>query len=365
MLLCPRRVSRITGIPRHQHSSPGRSSSAACLTRHNTSTSTSTSTCTSTSTSISTSISISTGTMKLYSSFPPDLSAWALRQPIFFTASAGTHARHINVSPKGLPSTHFAVLSPTQCAYIDRTGSGCETIAHAYENGRLTLMFISFGEAPRILRLFCTARIVEYDSPGFPALMARVVAHGGGGGGGGEKQQQHAAFDGARAIVVADIFQVQTSCGYGVPKVRRDVLETYRSSAAAAAAVSSPPADLTSSSVAAAGAEGGGGDDDDDDDDAAAASELAVFENRDTMDRWARKNAEANTLRAYQAKNNADSIDGLPGLRATRRDVGQILWLVDLRAWTRRMAAEWQAVALGFALAVLALFALRCCGGLL
>ena len=95
--------------------------------------------------------------MKLYPSLSDELAAWAQQQPVFFTASAATHGRHINVSPKGLTDTHFAVLGPNRCAYIDRTGSGCETIAHAYENGRLCLMFTSFGAAPRILRLFCTA----------------------------------------------------------------------------------------------------------------------------------------------------------------------------------------------------------------
>ncbi|KAG5913381.1 hypothetical protein E4U42_001223, partial [Claviceps africana] len=148
--------------------------------------------------------------MKLYPTLPPDLAAWAQRQPFFLTATAGTHTRHINVSPKGLSTTHFAVLSPTQCAYIDRTGSGCETIAHVYDNGRLCLMFMSLGPAPRILRLFCAATVVEHDDARFGTLVRRIGARGG-----------RDVFEAARAVIVADVWEVQTSCGFGVPRVKR------------------------------------------------------------------------------------------------------------------------------------------------
>ncbi|XP_044724404.1 pyridoxamine 5'-phosphate oxidase family protein ustO [Hirsutella rhossiliensis] len=236
--------------------------------------------------------------MKLHASLSEDLAAWAQRQPVFFTASAATHGRHINVSPKGMTDTHFAVLGPNQCAYIDRTGSGCETISHAYENGRLCLMFMSFGNTPRILRFFCHARVVEWDQPAFPDLV-RTVAKG-----------KREAFEGARAVILCDIWEVQTSCGYGVPRVKK----------------------------------GHGGDD--------KLDELAVFEARPTMDSWAATKAQSNTLHAYQGLNNSKSIDGLPGLRSARRDTGQTLWVGDARARVRRILAAPEAVATGFALAV-------------
>jgi len=113
--------------------------------------------------------------MKLYPSLSPDIADWVTRQPVFFTGSASTHGPHINVSPKGLADSHFAVLGPNRCAYIDRTGSGCETISHAYENGRLCLMFMSFGNTPRIVRLFCRSSVVEWDQPAFPDLVRRVA----------------------------------------------------------------------------------------------------------------------------------------------------------------------------------------------
>ncbi|CCE34502.1 uncharacterized protein CPUR_08434 [Claviceps purpurea 20.1] len=251
--------------------------------------------------------------MKLYPTLSPDLSSWAQRQPLFLTATAGTHTPRINVSPKGLTDTHFAVLSPSQCAYIDRTGSGCETIAHVYENGRLCLMFMSFGQAPRILRLFCKASVVEYDDPRFGALVKRIAA--------GKRE----AFDGARAVIVADIWEVQTSCGQG------------------------------SSSGSDHDGEGEGGMAD-------ALDELFVFEARPTLDRALEKSANKNTIRSYQRAHNVASLDGLPGLRASRRDVGERLWLGDVRAWIARRACEREAMAVGFVLATLLSLLLRWMG---
>jgi Pyridoxamine 5'-phosphate oxidase len=61
-------------------------------------------------------------------------------QKMFFTASAPTSGR-INLSPKGIDS--FRVFDNKTVGYMDLTGSGNETAAHLYENGRLTVMFCS------------------------------------------------------------------------------------------------------------------------------------------------------------------------------------------------------------------------------
>lgn len=105
--------------------------------------------------------------VKFYDSLTPDLSEWCMSQPLFYIASAPTYGHHINISPKGLPSTTFSILSPNKAAYIDATGSGAETIAHLYENGRCTVMFCSFEQSPRILRLFCRGKVVEFWEQGF------------------------------------------------------------------------------------------------------------------------------------------------------------------------------------------------------
>ncbi|OAQ61004.1 pyridoxamine phosphate oxidase family protein [Pochonia chlamydosporia 170] len=258
--------------------------------------------------------------MKLFPHLTTDLSSWAQRQPVFFTGSAGKHAAHINVSPKGMTDTHFAILTPNRCAYIDRTGSGCETISHAYENGRLCIMFMSLGDTPRIMRLFCRARVVEYNDAEFAPLV-RAIAKG-----------KRDAFDGARAVIVADIWEVQTSCGYGVPRVKRGLY----------VAGDERPEELLQKGFNGEGVGEKG-----------RLDELCVFEARPTMDVMLAKKADGNGIREYQTLNNRDSIDGLPGLRVCRRDAGEVLWLGDLRAWVRRVARDWEALVVGFGMAVL------------
>ncbi|GKT47100.1 pyrimidine pathway regulatory protein 1 [Colletotrichum spaethianum] len=259
--------------------------------------------------------------MKLYPSISPDLADWAARQPVFFTASAPTHLPHINVSPKGL-SAHFAVLSPNLVAYIDRTGSGCETIAHSYENGRLTLMFMSFGPSPRILRLFCKSRIVEWDHPDFDSWMKRIVPQG---------EAGRDSYDGTRAVVVGEVWEVQTSCGFGVPMVRKELY--------------APP---TAGDDDAAPEDGGQDN---------RKDELSVFEERPTLDFYWKKRVDNNTVNKYQAETNRTSIDGLPGLRAARRDAGETLWVTDAKARLARAVRETDGVLLGVLFTVFVYYA--------
>ena len=119
---------------------------------------------------------------------------WALAQCVFFTASAPLTGSHINLSPKGLPSSSFAVFGPNQAAYVDATGSGNETVSHILENGRITIMFCSFAVSPKILRLFCMGRVVECDQPDFNPLIEKM----------GKTK-----IPGARAVILLDIFKVR------------------------------------------------------------------------------------------------------------------------------------------------------------
>lgn len=130
---------------------------------------------------------------RFYDDISPELREWALAQAVFFTASAPISGKHVNISPKGLPSSTLSILSPNQVAYVDATGSGNETISHIYENGRVTVMFCSFGTAPRILRFFCTGRVIELDDREFDSWLAKM----------GDKNVQ-----GARAVIVLDVFKV-------------------------------------------------------------------------------------------------------------------------------------------------------------
>jgi hypothetical protein len=266
--------------------------------------------------------------MKLLPSLPDDLARWAERQPVFFTGSAATHGRHVNVSPKGLDA-HFAVLSPDQCAYIDRTGSGCETISHAYENGRLCLMFMSFGPTPRIIRLFCRVTVVEWDQPAFPDLVRKVA------------KDKREAFDGARAVILCDIWQAQTSCGFGVPRVKKGLYSPVGDEDG----TGNPGVSKTIEEILRDGIQSD-----------EKLNELSVFEQRPTLDNWAATKAQSNKLLDYQTANNCSSLDGLPGLRAARREAGQMLWVGNLKTRIQRIASEGEAVAVGVLLAVVLYF---------
>jgi hypothetical protein len=140
----------------------------------------------------------------------PELRAFIEAQPLFFVATAPlSGSGHVNLSPKGLDT--LRVLSSDRVAYLDLTGSGNETAAHATENGRITLMFCAFSGSPRILRLFGRASVALPGSAPWRELTPRFPA-----------------YPGARQIIVADITRVQTSCGYAVPRMdlvqQRDTL---------------------------------------------------------------------------------------------------------------------------------------------
>ena len=243
-----------------------------------------------------------------------ELSAWASRQPIFLTGSAPTYGSHVNVSPKGLTDSHFAFLSSKSCAYIDRAGSGCETISHTYENGRLCIMFMSFGPSPRILRIYCHANVIEWDHPGFQDLLCKIT------------KGKVTALGGARGIILCDIWQTQTSCGFGVPLIKKAYYMPQEK----------PPVQAEDEKP----------------------DHLNVFEERTTLDDYWSKPSNLDRFPDFLRKNSVCSLDGLPGLRSARRDSGQVLWWVDTKVWMKRVAAQRDAVAVGFLLASMFYFAL-------
>lgn len=167
------------------------------------------------------------------------------------------------------------------------------------------------------MRLFCTASVIEYDDPQFQPML-RTIGKG-----------KRSAFDGARAVIVGDIWEVQTSCGYGVPRVKKGLYAPGEETPS--------PEELLAKGYNFEGAQEG-----------RRLDELCVFEARPTMDFWAGKQVDGNSTRTYQKVNNKDSIDGLPGLKASRRDVGETLWVRDVRAWVRRVADDGRPWWLGF-----------------
>ena len=88
--------------------------------------------------------------------------------------------------------------------------------------------------------------------------------------------------------------QVQTSCGFGVPLLR----------------MREDPSDPEKSKP--------------------------YLQDRETMGHWASKKMEKGELEEYQRDWNYDSLDGLTGMRAARRQRGERMWIGDARTWIRR-----------------------------
>jgi hypothetical protein len=136
---------------------------------------------------------------KVFPAILPEHEEFIRKQRIFFVGSAPLHAEgHINISPKG--HDVFRIISPTEVAYLDLTGSGNETSAHMEDNGRITFMFIAFESVPMILRLYGTGHVII---PGMPEW--------------DELAKNFDLLPGARQIISAKINVVKTSCGYSVP----------------------------------------------------------------------------------------------------------------------------------------------------
>jgi hypothetical protein len=138
-----------------------------------------------------------------YETIPRSLIQWILDQKIFWVSTAPlSSAGHVNVSPKG--GAYFGVIDEKTFWYMDLTGSGNETISHLYEpnNGRITILFNAFEGPPRILRLFGHGRVLENETREFGEFI---------------KQHDVKTIPGSRSIILVDIHQVGTSCGFSVP----------------------------------------------------------------------------------------------------------------------------------------------------
>src|SRR4051812_37820170 len=135
---------------------------------------------------------------KFYTELNEMLREFIAGQHIFFHATAPKSGR-INLSPKGLDT--FRILSDKRVAYLDLTGSECETAAHLAENGRLTLMFCSFDEKPLILRLYGRGSVVRPRDAEWHEL-----------------REMFPVIPGARQIILLDIESIMTTCGFAVPR---------------------------------------------------------------------------------------------------------------------------------------------------
>lgn len=137
--------------------------------------------------------------------------AFIARQPVFFVATAAAEGR-INLSPKGRDT--FGVLDAGSVAYLDLGGSGNETQAHLAANGRIAIMFCAFDNPALILRLYGRGEAILPQDAGFDALAATFPR-----------------LPGIRQVFRIQLDSVQTSCGWGVPRMtldrERDTLVKY------------------------------------------------------------------------------------------------------------------------------------------
>jgi hypothetical protein len=200
----------------------------------------------------------------------------------------------------------------------------------------------SFGPSPRILRLFCRGEVAEKGSQQYDELLQLFDSRSeprseddndvndrrGDEMLSGRRQperppqsdwQTEALLGGARSIILLHVFKVQTSCGYGVPKLN--------------GGDKTMPLQLLPDSD---------------------ALEKASWIDRDTMPDWASK--KGSQIADYRVKNNARSLDGLPGLRSARRDRREWMGMVEVQSWARRVfIAQAGSVLLGMIIMYLAL----------
>ena len=108
--------------------------------------------------------------------------AFIKAQPMFFIASAAAEGR-INLSPKGLDA--FRVISPRLCIYLDITGSGNETAAHAKAGGRAEELFTQSAVVevhrhatgiPRVMSVICDNALISGFASNQRPVDSRVIS---------------------------------------------------------------------------------------------------------------------------------------------------------------------------------------------
>ena len=134
---------------------------------------------------------------KKYKAISDDHRQLILKQKIFFVATTAPGCR-INLSPKGMDT--FRILDANRVVWLNLTGSGNETAAHLREDDRMTIMFCSFDENPKILRLYGHAKIIHPRDEAWSSLTGYFPAQ-----------------PGQRQIIDMQVDLVHTSCGFGVP----------------------------------------------------------------------------------------------------------------------------------------------------
>ena len=142
---------------------------------------------------------------RIYETITDQLAGFIAAQPMFFVATAPLAADgHVNLSPKG--GDTLRVTGPDTVMYADFAGSGAETIAHLRDNGRITIMWCSFGKRPRIVRIHGRGTALFDGDDAFAGLVGEFPP-----------------LSGLRSIISVEVTRIADSCGYAVP--RMDLIE--------------------------------------------------------------------------------------------------------------------------------------------
>jgi len=126
---------------------------------------------------------------------------FAKRQRMFFIASAG--GKEVNLAPKG--DDCFRFLDEQTMLVLDYPGSSNRTGRDIEIGGEVTVMFCSFADEPKVLRLFCKGALVEKYNPLFGELMMNF-------------SDISPAI--VRQLFRLDVYAVESSCGLSVPIMR-------------------------------------------------------------------------------------------------------------------------------------------------
>jgi len=92
------------------------------------------------------------------------------------------------------------------------------------------------------------------------------------------------------------------------------------------------------------------------------SSPTKPLQDRETLGHWAGKTVSDNKMVEYRAKNNAYSLDNLPGLKAGRKTRGEWLWVADARAFAVRLWNQVDGLVVGFVLAFVVIDLLHLAG---
>ncbi len=138
---------------------------------------------------------------RIYEAITEPLERFVTEQPMFFVATAPlANDGRVNLSPKGMDT--LRVIDTNTIAYVDFVGSGAETIAHLRDNGRITILWCSFGSTPRIVRAYGRGIHLLPDHPDFAGLATGFPD-----------------YVAVRSIIRVRVDRLADSCGYGVPEM--------------------------------------------------------------------------------------------------------------------------------------------------